>query len=616
MSEMAGDYWHPLDKETAIKYHLDPRTVGTATPPFKGQLDELRSRIFQGTSHVELGFMGRPGKGSLSQGNTNPEMYGKDEREAMRELAKINDVSISTHASTAISGMAGMGERQFDDQARDQTLTEMKRAIDFAADMGGGPVVVHTGEFPKGIGEREGFKGFPEEDEKGVVYSVDKRSGKFLPLPKDTEIPVLQRDKETGRPIVDPETGQYKFKVMKYNNYVENEKEIKKELIDRGFLTEERAKELGPAQLFYLDHMGRQFDQVRAESTRYTDFTKRASEQYNMFKQLNTDFEEASKRDAAIAKRNLRAQMQELKIAPRPGSPEFRDFIDNPQEYLKKATKSVEGELKQMEQGIASYGAQTLELKEQMKNLSKIEEVGLDRTAETISRAAMHAMAEEKRRGLKKPVIIAPENLFPEGGYGAHPEELREVIVKSRNRLVKDLQQKGYSKDEAAQLAKSHIKATFDIGHANTWKKYFVAKPGEKPDQVDKRFKKWVLGQVDKLTKEGIIGHVHITDNFGYYDEHLTPGEGNAPIKEMVEQMKKRGYEGKMIVEPAHQDYKAMLGAWRTFNSPMYRIDGSTSSWTDISSSYFGKTGSPTYIVGDYAPDKKEWTFWSETQIE
>jgi len=169
---------------------------------------------------------------------------------------------------------------------------------------------------------------------------------------------------------------------------------------------------------------------------------------------------------------------------------------------------------------------------------------------------------------------------------------------------------------DAANIAKKHIKATFDIGHANTWKKFFKANPGENPDQVDKRFNKWLVGEVTKLTKDGIIGHVHITDNFGYYDEHVTPGEGSAPIKEFVKELKKSGYKGKMIIEPAHQDYQAMTGAWRTLNSPIYRIDGSTQSWTDISGSYFGRTSSPGYLVGEYAPDPKEWTFWSETKLE
>ena len=170
-----------------------------------------------------------------------------------------------------------------------------------------------------------------------------------------------------------------------------------------------------------------------------------------------------------------------------------------------------------------------------------------------------------------------------------------------------------YSKKEAEKAAEDHIKVTFDIGHLNTWKKYFKATT----DNPDKEFKEWMMKQVDSLNKEKMIGHVHISDNFGYYDEHVDPGEGNVPIPEFVKKMKESGYKGKMIIEPAHQDIRAWTKFMSNFASPVYR----TKLWSDDDLGFFkGRTYSPSYIVGGYSPDtgteETDWRFWSGIRLE
>lgn len=615
MSEFEGDYWHPLDKDLAVKYQLNPGTIGISAPPMKGQLDELKTKIFQGATHVELGFMGRE-KGSMAQGGTTPEMYGKEERAGMRELAKVNDVTLSTHATTGVTGMSGMTEQGFSEEAQERALHEIERAVDFAADIGGGPVVVHAGEFPRAVSQFEGFEGFPGEKDKSMVYSANQETGQILPLRKDTKVMVVKRT-EDGTPIVDPKTGGYEFEPKTYKDYEKEQDNIKQQMIQEGRITQEQAKKMGPAQLFYLDHMGRELDLQEAEEKRWVSMSQKAREEVEVLNDFKKAFDKQAQENLDVARHNLYLHLREIRAVPRVGTPEFYECLEKPEKYFDKVFEETRREIQFQEQGALSYGKNAARLKEDMGNLRSIEDVGLDKAADALSRAAMTAYEREKAKGLKQPVWIAPENLFPETGFGSHPSELRDLILRSRKAMEDKLvRQRGFERDEAKKLAKDHIKATFDIGHANTWKKFFVAKEGETPEQVDKRFNKWLLSEVDKLAKDGIIGHVHLSDNFGYYDEHVTPGEASAPIKEFVEKMKKAGYSGMMVVEPAHQDYRAMTGAWRALNSPIYRIDGSSQSWTDIQSSYFGRTGSPSYIVGEYAPDPKEWTFWSETQLE
>src|SRR3989338_4189981 len=155
------------------------KDIGVSAHPGQDQLQQVKARIFQGASKVELGFFGR-GKGSFQGGNTTPEMYGKEERIDIRELAKINNVQITTHATTAAGSLAGMGQQGFDEHVREQALHEIERAVDFAADVTkGGAIVVHANEFPMPIRDycgSEKFEAYPEEERRAVRYLVDDRS--------------------------------------------------------------------------------------------------------------------------------------------------------------------------------------------------------------------------------------------------------------------------------------------------------------------------------------------------------------------------------------------------------------------------------------------------------
>ncbi len=254
------------------------------------------------------------------------------------------------------------------------------------------------------------------------------------------------------------------------------------------------------------------------------------------------------------------------------------------------------------------------------ERIEPIEKIGIKRSAEGYAEAAMYAYRIEKQKEkngqkLDRPIFIAPENVFPEGGYGSHPDELKELIKESRKAMVNNLMEREkISESEAKRIAREHIKATFDIGHAYTWKRFFPEEPGESLEQHDKRFKDWLMGKVKDLTREGIIGHVHLSDNFGYHDEHLAPGVGSAPVEEFVQELKKQGFKEPMIIEWGAQTdqeaYGAMLGGWaRIASSPIYRVDNIRQTWSDIEHGYFGRTGSPKFMTYSIPPlrEQKDW---------
>ena len=274
------------------------------------------------------------------------------------------------------------------------------------------------------------------------------------------------------------------------------------------------------------------------------------------------------------------------------------------------------------------YARQVEQEKQAIGNHMEITEYGVAKEADTIARAAINLKGLTKKKKLKEPLWVAPENWY-EGFHGSHPQELKHVIQESRNRMVELLtapklenpytgemeknkaHKSGISKEAAKKLAEDHIRATFDIGHLNIWRKYHKGS--------DKDFDKWVKKNVRDLIQDKIIGHVHLSDNFGYYDEHLELGEGNAPLQDFMKILKEEGYEGKTIVEPGgqrkDQTHRVWTSALKAGMSPIYRIDAAAKTWTDIEGSYFGRTQSPTFMVGDYVPSK-DWTLWSEVPFE
>ena len=183
----------------------------------------------------------------------------------------------------------------------------------------------------------------------------------------------------------------------------------------------------------------------------------------------------------------------------------------------------------------------------------------------------------------------------------------------------------GVSKEEAENLAERHIKATLDTGHINLWRKYWQEDPRMTREQNDAAFNKWVLNQVESLAKEKMVGNVHLADNYGYHDDHLAPGQGNSPVREMMAILKKYGYDKAVTVEPGADastdlsDFHGLMKTWRFFGSPVYgmgfRDARAPQTWSDVQYSFFGQNKPPYYIFGGYAPSN-DWTLWSAVPLE
>jgi len=592
-------------------------------------IPEIASKIRSGAGSLEIQFMGA-GRGS-QQGET-PGMFGKYHRQALRELSKVSDVSLTTHASVGIPGLAGQDQQgNFSDEQRRMALDEVNRAIEFAADTAlGGSVVIHTGEFQRPISEEpwaEGgkkFSGFDEEPEKAVIRVVNKKTGQVLnQIRKNEEVsrPVWLKKNINGKdeyvdyeenivsrenrvPQYNPKKGTFDIVKKTWEDFVDEAKEM----------TEEKRKELGS-----------KFDEEKNTVTPEEAFLKATTEAQ----------EKVARGYALYYGRGLNESFERLKELN-----EQKKFLQEKLETTSGDEKwKIKGQLNDIEQGIPGKMHGLIELRRNIEsekemvtgNLQQAEDqkrlgenvisakkYALEKSFNGYALSGMHAMEETKKKNLEKPLFITMENIFPES-YGGHPEELKKLVLESRKKMAEMLmEKKGKSESEAKQLAETHIKATLDFGHMNLWRKYFHGN--------DKEFDKWILNQTEDLAKSKIIGNVHLADNFGYQDEHLAPGQGNAPIKEMIKILKKHGYNGAYTVEcgsSATTDasyFHGMMKTWEYLGSPVYSMGAARdglppAQWQNIQHSYFGQTYPPSFVFGAYSPSN-EWTLWSNVPME
>ncbi len=632
---------------------LNPGNIGISAPPFGDQLQALRAKIFQGVKLVELGFMGR-GKGSMQGGNTTPEMFGADERRDMRELAKWNKVTLSVHATPNAGSLAGFSQNTFDDGTREQTYNEIRRAIDFAADTTeGGPVVVHAQEFPRAIvDEFPEFQAFPEEPvtyemvngerrakSKAVRHLVDIRTGQIIPIRKSefTYEPVYE-EKEGKWLTIDGSTIPKDFvakakddfeklftRVPRWNSETRSfeTQRVGWEVFERRAEEYNRGKrpedQISPEEMFYRSQIQNQILQSKGASLFYSQQLRGADDAYTRTREALEFYKKLEARNDLTEdeRRALMVQTGRGGLVP----PKNVKITEALQEEL----DSLKDRMQHIYQASAAADVSAAQYEEGINNIKTIKEYASEKTAETIARAAIYALEKERRmpretaRGnepMQGKLYVAIENFFPEV-YGGHPQEIRQIIEKSREEMTKRLMSEQHMpREQAVKEAEDHIKATWDTGHANIWRKYFQANPGDTPEQTDERFKKWYLEQAEDLAKRKMIGNVHVSDNFGWEDEHVTPGQGIAPIKEFIETVKKHGVTN-VIVEPAHQDVRALRGALGLFGAGVYGLPGARKdTWADIEHSYFGRTATPYFLYGENAPRADEWVFWSATPLE
>ncbi len=500
------------------------------------------------------------------------------------------------------------------------------------------------------------FEGFPEEHKRATLYVADSKTGAFVDsISKDQFLfePqfVTAGDPEALKYHIRKEGGQLissEGEILKKEDWIDSQgrkvpkfkADIKPEDLDRlfkripkfdedgtSFKVEklswdklvERAKKIedesggkekvDPELLFARIHLENRVLQAKGSSLfharHYEEERKRRdkfAEALKVWKELEPKLKE---------KNELWKHMVQ-----RPYGDLIPPDVESPIKYLKDRLEDANRSLRYIHESSASADVQARESAELLTRVKPVHEVGIEKSADSIARAAIFAMekSNQNKKQLDQPLYIAPEN-WHYTQFGSHPDEMIELIDTSRKHMAKMLHDTyGYSDEEAKEKAKTHIKATIDVGHLNMWRQHFQAKPGTKPEDRDKDFNKWIVGQMKKLADKKILGHIHLSDNLGFDDEHLTPGTGNVPIKDLVEDLTKAGIKD-FIIEPG--SFNAATVVHETFamlGSPVYKLRP-TPTFATMHRAQFGYHNPAMYIVGAYSPSN-EWVLWSEVPLE
>jgi len=661
----------------AIESSIGVKDIGMSVPEgqrFGTFIQTSQNAIKLGTGKIELSA----GMGG-GQEPVGVEAYGHDARAALREISRVNQAEfVSVHTPAQIGNLSGYSpqERSFSDEHRKMSLEEVKKAIDFAGDVNGGAVVVHTGEFQRDMSDQpwakhpDGsykFMSYDEEPGRAVLYMVDDRTGKLITevrksmLVREPKFETLY-DKEQKRErwvkadgswIDEDNPDDLMFRVPKWdavNKRFETVPLIWEDFVARAnewnkWNRRPDGRDWTPEELYFRSQMETRILQSRGYSLYQGRFYEQSLDSYNQTKKA---LEFVKKLEGKVPKEEQWKLLEQDRTVGGIASKYVTEKSKLPSEILTKELEQAEMSLRHIRESSAAADAQAEETIETMKHVLPVSEYAKQQSRRSFAEAGIYAMEQTSRNpNSKKDIFVAPENIFPEMGYGSHPEELIELVQDSRKEMVNLITSKfiddprqirdrdgnlkkvpnpfydpSVSKSQAEQEAKSHIKATLDTQHLGMWWKNFAPLPGESKQHRKKRFDKWYMGQIEKMEKSDIIGHIHVVDAMGAGHQHLPVGQGEWPIRQALEYLKKKGYGGTMISEAhgeesMHGVGRIMTEAWKGLGTPVRGIPygGGGAPWSDIQHSYFGVNQNPYFIFGAYSPSN-DWQLWSQVPME
>lgn len=688
----------PSEKIESTVSISDIGTSVTEGSRFGTLIKTSQDAIRKGVGKIELAT----GMGGGME-NIGAESYGEDARTALREIAKVNQVDfVSIHTPTNVGNMSGFNPQQggFSDQQRHGDMEEVRKAIKFSADVAGGSaIVVHTGEFHRDMGDsfwnkapvtdeakryakkfkeetggehefRE-FLSFPEEPGQQVAYLVDDRTGKMITDVRKNQIvyeskyetgydPVQQRERFVDKdgnflsdgvddlskrvPIWNDEKKQFDSNPVSWRDFEERAENYNK-------YKNKDDKPMTAAEFFFQSQMENQISQNLGYARHYGQGYTGIKDQIAMLKK------EQERMDSLHGNREL-TEEEKLQLVPKL-SGLFRGDSEAVQkkliqdglsasEVIQELVDDMEFNLRHTVDTSSSMFAKAEETIETLKHVVTAEEYAKKQSLKSYAELGIEAMQESKRPDVDKDIFIAPENIFPEMGYGSHPDELIELVTSAREEMTKMLTQKkildphgrrdrdgniieianphytGMSEKQAKKEAKDHIKATFDTQHLGMWWKHFQPLPGETTEKRKERFDKWYGKMVEKLEDADVVGHIHLVDSLGGGHHHLPVGQGNLPLVKAIEYMKNKKYKGTIISEGHGEEANFGVGrmlteTWKAFGSNVkgssYGISAPSPSWGSVQHHYSGQLESPYFMFGSYVPSN-DWRLWSEVPFE
>ncbi len=493
----------------SLALSTDPRTANI--------LKETSDKLSTGVKQIDITAV-------------SPEVFDSMPKQHLKEvdrLSKLTGVDISMHGPVMdVAGFTKQG--RFEDMERENAERKVMDALLRAKELkpdGNIPVNFHTSEGIPGSQflppeEREKLKKEGKDTKYKKLLVVNRDSGQIAPLKKEeryypgTDLKKAEiRAPEEERSVLNESEWHNKIDQIVFNKERADEIIKKSEpLLRRFYEDEDLKKKVESGDYKYLSPPQKEaFRRLQVINSYLQDIHKQAnnffsaaykygtSEQRNQLEKVNQEFKSKIEKDKT----------------PWALAEAMADLVQD----LKK--KSMTPEM-----------------------WVPLEEYTKGRTAETFGNAAFQTY--KKLKGKNVPILNI-EN--PPATHALSTgEDVRNIVEESRKKFVDNAIKEGMSKSKAKKEAEKLIGATWDVGHINMLRKY-----GYKEEDIVKESEK----------VKDVLKMVHLSDNFGFEHTELPMGMGNVPMKEIMENLGKKGFEAKKIIEAGHW--------WQHFQSPPFQ---------------------------------------------
>lgn len=561
-------------RNTERDFYVQQRVLGaTTSPQSANQIQEVISRLNSGVKHIELELI-------------SPDLFDsvpKQHFEEMRRMAKLTGANINIHAPVQNMDLAGFKEGGWSETEREKVEQSMKHMIDRGADLGNNTVVNFHSSGGVPAFEWQTEKAFGEDklppERKRKVFVIDKIDPRHQIMPLEYE----EKEYFGGTKIWTPEVrmdminkSQWDQEKLQLFNYEKEKAEINDRLrgvsaqlepfkqgYSKGVLTGDEIKmlnslgkqeEVMKGHIHELDiHMDTQLQDMHDKFSRYAP--KEEKEDF-----LNSKEGKEYREMVNLSKKRFEVENK------------IEKMIENGADK-----REIEHELEKFKSKFKNEGEVTRE--ELLSVIQKVptpkrfvptDDFAKEKLSETVANSAFYAYGEYK----DKAPIIAVENVFPDWTLG-RADSLKEAVIESREKFAKLLhEKKNISKEKAKEISEKLIGATWDVGHITQLKKF---------GYEDKD----IIEEARKIAP--VVKHIHVTDNFGFSDSHLAPGQGTVPINEQLKKLKEG--LGKEYDKVAHiiesggfaSQFKQSPRIYELqhFNSPLYEMRGEPF-WNEI----------------------------------
>jgi sugar phosphate isomerase/epimerase len=526
----------PTKSENFLDYSMSKaKDIGLSTDARTANiLQEVSSKLSTGAKTIELN-------------QVFPEVFEAVPKEQLKEInriSKLTGADMTFHAPIVGLDASGMDKQgTFSEIQREMVEREMISVIKRAQDIkpeGGLPITFHATEGIPGAYPQKS----PEESRE--IFVINTEDNKLLRLP-------LRKREFTGREV----NTQEELEKINQDSWTKNLQDLAyyssfgdqliKDSRDLVRLKEAEKKAGKPTHKLMEDSM--------------ISYNRGITHLQDSYRRLEEFYEIAYRNSEDMEKRRLK---------------EFADNIKPKMELIRKNgfdEKSVD-----MLKEIIDTGSNLLSREITPPKVYKLaDDFVLEKAKKTFGNVAFEAYKNFK----DKAPIIAIENSYAGGAFSTG-EDLKKIIEGSKEEFIKNAINSGLSESEARQQANKIIGATWDVGRLNTLRKY-----GFSEEELIK--------ETEKIAP--LVKKVHLSDNFGMESTETVMGAGNVPIKEIMEELKKKGFKGKNIIEAMHwwQHFKSspLQQTFEAFGSPIYK-EGVAPYWYQsqgFQQGYFGGYG-------------------------